>query len=52
MEFNCVFIKVDLLAAGISLRIVGAVIVVCLQRWRKNLHNPPANGRQGPIPEG
>jgi hypothetical protein len=26
-------------------------MVVFLRRWRKNLHNPPANGKQGPIPE-
>ncbi len=36
-------IKVDKLAAGITLRVVGAGLV--------NLHNPPANEKQGPIPE-
>ncbi len=30
---------------------VGAVLVVILRRWRKNLHNPPANRKQEPIPE-
>jgi hypothetical protein len=30
--------------------VVGAVLVVFLRLWR-NLHNPPANEKPGPIPE-
>jgi hypothetical protein len=41
----------DWLAACIGLRAVGAVLVVFLRRWRKNVHNPPANEKQEPIPE-
>jgi hypothetical protein len=49
---NCALIKVDWLAACIALRVVGAVFVVVPRRWHKiNLHNPPANGKQGLIPE-
>jgi hypothetical protein len=51
VEYNCSWIKVDWLDACIALELVGAVLVVFLRRWRKNLHNPPANGKQGPIPE-
>ncbi len=53
MEYNCALIKVDWLAACIALRVVGAVhvMVIFLRRWCKNLHNPPANMKQGPIPE-
>ncbi len=39
--------KVVLLDACIEPRVVGAVLVVFLQ----NLHNPPAHGKQGPIPK-
>jgi hypothetical protein len=35
MEFNCVLTKVDWLAAFIALRVVGAVLVVFLRRWRE-----------------
>jgi hypothetical protein len=35
MEYNCVLINVDWLAACISLRVVGAVLVVFLWRWCK-----------------
>ncbi len=36
MEYNCVLIKVDWLAACIALRVVvGAVLVVFLLRWHK-----------------
>ncbi len=41
------FIKVDLLDACIALRVVGAILVVFLRRWRKI---STANGKQGPIP--
>jgi hypothetical protein len=44
-------IKVDWLAACTALRVVGAVLVIFLRRWRKILHNPSANGKQGLIPE-
>ncbi len=47
VERNCLLIKEDCLAACISLRVVGAVFVVGVV----NLHNHPANGKQGPIPE-
>jgi hypothetical protein len=41
---------VDWLAACISLRVVGAV--GCFSSGvGVNLHNPPANGKQEPIPE-
>ncbi len=53
MEYNSVLIKLDRLAACIAPRVAGAVLVVLnvfLRRWRKNLHNPPASGKQGPIP--
>jgi hypothetical protein len=39
---------VDWLAACIALRVVGAVLVVFLQRWRKIC---TANWKQGSIPE-
>jgi hypothetical protein len=42
---------VDWLASFIALRVAGAVFVVFPRRWRKNLHNSPANGKQGSIPE-
>ncbi len=32
-----------MLVPGIALTVFGAVLVV--------LHNPPANGKQGPVPE-
>ncbi len=35
VEFYCIMIKVDWLDACIALRVVGAVLVVFLQRWRK-----------------
>ncbi len=35
VEYNCVLIKVDWLAACIALRVVGAVLVVFLRRWPK-----------------
>jgi hypothetical protein len=35
VEYNCVLIKGDWLAACIALRVVGAVLVVFLRRWRK-----------------
>jgi hypothetical protein len=41
---------VDWLASFIALRVAGAVFVVFPRRWRKNLHNSPANGKQGSIP--
>jgi hypothetical protein len=34
-----------------SLREVGAALVAFLRRWRENLHNSSANGKQGLIPE-
>ncbi len=34
MECNCALIKVDWLAACIAVRVVGAVLVISLQRWR------------------
>jgi hypothetical protein len=37
-------IKVVWLAACIALRVLAPALA-------KNLHNPPANGKQGPIPE-
>jgi hypothetical protein len=42
---------VDWLAACIAFKVAGAVLDIFLPRWRKNFHNPPANGMQGPIPE-
>ncbi len=44
---NCTLIKVDWLSACIALRVVGAVLVVFLRRWR----NPSFNRKQGPIHE-
>ncbi len=35
VEYNCSMKEVDWLAAGVALRVVGAVLVVFLQRWRK-----------------
>jgi hypothetical protein len=45
-------IKVDWLAACIALKLVYAVLVVFLRRWRK-IFTTPATGtsKQGPIPE-
>ncbi len=43
--------KVDWLAACIALRVVGAVFGYFPTAMARNLHNPPANGKQGPIPE-
>jgi hypothetical protein len=50
MEYNCSLQKVDWLAACIALRVVSAVLVFST-RVGVNLHNPRANGKQGPIPE-
>ncbi len=52
MEYNCSLIKVDWLYACIALRVVGAVLVVFLRRWRKicTILLQPI-GKQGPIPE-
>jgi hypothetical protein len=47
---NCALIKVDLPTACIALRVVGIVLVGFLRRC-EILHNPPANGKQGLIPE-
>jgi hypothetical protein len=46
VEYNRVLAKVDWLAVCIALRVVG---VYCLfpPAFAKNLHNPPANGKQG-----
>jgi hypothetical protein len=35
IEYNCVLIKVDWLTACIALRVVDAVLIVFLRRWRK-----------------
>jgi hypothetical protein len=35
VEYNCSLIKEDWLDACIALRVVGAVLVIFLQRWRK-----------------
>jgi hypothetical protein len=51
VEYNCLLIEVDWLAACIALRVVGAALVVFLRRWRKICTNPSANSKQGPIPE-
>jgi hypothetical protein len=51
VEYNCSFTKVDWRAACIALRVVGTVLVVFHRRWRKILHNPPANGMQEPVHE-
>jgi hypothetical protein len=51
MEYKSSLIKVDFLEACIALRVVGAVLVVFPPALAYNLHNPPANGKQGPIPE-
>ncbi len=50
MEYNCALLKVGWLAARNTLRVVGAVyhFPPALAYY---LHNPPANGKQGPIPE-
>ncbi len=48
---NSEVIKVDWLAACIALRVVCAVFVVFLRALAYNLHSPPANGKQMPIPE-
>jgi hypothetical protein len=50
VEYICSLIKVDWIANGIALRVVGAVFVV-VPGVGINLHNPPANGKEGPIPE-
>jgi hypothetical protein len=42
-------IKVDWLAACIALRVVDAVFVIFLRRWR-TICSLPADGKQGPIP--
>ncbi len=50
MEYNCVFIKVDLLATCIALgswRRIGSF----LSMLANNVNNPPANVKQGLIPE-
>jgi hypothetical protein len=51
VEYNFAFIKVDLLAACIALKVVGAVLVVILRSWRKICTIQFANRRQAPIPE-
>jgi hypothetical protein len=45
--------KSEWLDACIALRMVGAVLVVFLRRWRKNCGTlqAPANGKEEPIPE-
>jgi len=45
-----VYLLIKVVAASIALRVVGAVLVVFLPRWRKiyTIHRP---GKQGPIPE-
>jgi hypothetical protein len=35
VKYNCALIKVDWLAACMALRVVGAVLVIVLRRWRK-----------------
>ncbi len=51
MVYNCVLTKVDWFAACIALRVVGAVIVVFLRRWRKIFRVlQPVGSKQGPIP--
>jgi hypothetical protein len=39
------------LAACIALRVVGAVFVIFLRRWRTTCTASPANMKQEPIPE-
>jgi hypothetical protein len=53
VEYNCALIKVNWFDACIALRIVSAVFVVFLRRWRKiyRILQALANGQQGPIPE-
>jgi hypothetical protein len=46
VEYYCALIKVDWLAACFALRVVGAVFVIFLRRWRTILHNSPANRKQ------
>jgi hypothetical protein len=46
VEYFCSLIKVDWLAACIAPRVVGDIFVVFPRRWRKNLHNPPANAKK------
>jgi hypothetical protein len=43
-------IKVDWLAVCIASKVVGAVFVVFLTRWRKIFTILQPNGKQGPIP--
>ncbi len=54
MEYNSALIKVDWLAAYIApLREVGDVLSLSFGvGLAYNLHSSPANGNQGPIPEG
>jgi hypothetical protein len=35
VEYNCLLMKLDWLAACIALRVVGAVLIVYLWLWRK-----------------
>ncbi len=51
MEYNCALIKVHWLASCIALGVVGAVFAIFPPTLAFNLHSPPANGKQGPIPE-
>jgi hypothetical protein len=51
VDFNCLLIKEDWLDACIALRVVGAVLVVFLQRWRKFFLQSSTNGKQRLIPE-
>ncbi len=51
MKYNSALIKVDWLDACIVLRVVGAGLVIFLQRWRKICTILHANGKQGLIPE-
>jgi hypothetical protein len=52
MEYNFALIKVDWLAACIALtKSDGSCICHFPPALAYSLHNPPANGKQGPIPE-
>jgi hypothetical protein len=48
VEYNCTLLKVGWIAACIAQTVIGAVLVIFLQRC---LNSPRANGKQGPIPE-
>jgi hypothetical protein len=51
VEHNCSLIKTDWFDACIALRVIDALLVVFLRRWRKicTIHQPME--AQGPIPE-